>query len=234
MTLSRETAPGIEAGVTAAAPAAERTAAATAEFAAAGQTVPEGLTTILADRIRESIAVKQRLAADLEVVARVGQVLIEAFSRGNKLVLFGNGGSAADSQHIAAEFVGRFYILRRALPAMALTVNTSVLTAVGNDFGFRELFQRQVEALGREGDVAMGLSTSGDSENVVLGLRAARAAGMTTVGLTGQTRARIAQEADLCVAVPSTDTPRIQESHILLGHIWSEIVEQALFGTPGW
>lgn len=194
----------------------------------------EALTELMRARIEASISVKQALAADLDASGRVALTLVDAFRRGNALLLFGNGGSAADSQHIAAEFVGRFYLQRRALPALALTVNTSALTALGNDFGFDEVFARQVEALGRPGDVAMGLSTSGRSENVLRGLRAANAGGLISIGLTGSAPGRIGGEASLCVAVPSTDTPRIQESHILLGHIWSEVVEVALFGDPAW
>lgn len=194
----------------------------------------DALTELMRARIESSISVKQALAADLDASGRVALALVEAFRRGNALLLFGNGGSAADAQHIAAEFVGRFYLQRRALPALALTVNTSALTALGNDFGFDEVFARQVEALGRPGDVAVGLSTSGRSENVLRGLRAANAGGLISVGLTGSNPDRIGAEASLCVPVPSTDTPRIQESHILLGHIWSEVVEVALFGDPAW
>ena len=185
---------------------------------------------LVRERVEASIAVKRGLADDLGAALRVAEVLVEVFRSGRKLMLFGNGGSAPDSQHIAAEFVGRFYIDRRALPALALTVNTSALTAIGNDFSFHDVFARQVQALGREGDAVIGLSTSGNSENVVRGLRAAREAGLVTIAMTGANGGRMADEADLCVTVPSTDTPRIQESHILLGHIWSEIVEHELFG----
>jgi D-sedoheptulose 7-phosphate isomerase len=185
------------------------------------------------DRIESSVSVKSALARDLGVMVQVAGVLVDAFQAGRKLVLFGNGGSAADAQHIAAEFVGMFYIRRRPLSAIALTVNTSVLTAIGNDFGFDDVFQRQVEAVGEPGDVAIGISTSGRAENVLRGLRAASAAGMITVGLTGRTGGRLAGEVDYLATVPSDDTPRIQEAHITLGHIWSEIVEEALFGPPG-
>lgn len=192
------------------------------------------LASYVRERIAASIAVKQALAEDVDASCRVGLALVDAYRAGGKLLIFGNGGSAADAQHIAAEFVGRFYVQRRALPAMALTVNSSALTAIGNDFGFEAVFERQVEAFGRPGDVAIGLSTSGNSPNVVAGLRAARAGGLVTVAMTGSSGGRMAAEADHCVTIPSADTPRIQEAHILLGHIWSEMVEQALFGTPGW
>lgn len=187
------------------------------------------LASVVRDRITASVAVKQALADDPGHAVTIAAELIGTFRRGGKLLLFGNGGSAADAQHIAAEFVGRFYMDRRALPALALNVNPSVMTALGNDFGFDEVFARQVEALGRSGDLAIGLSTSGNSENVVRGLRAARAAGMLTVGMTGANPGRVGEASDLCATVPSADTPRIQEAHILLGHVWSEIVEEALF-----
>jgi D-sedoheptulose 7-phosphate isomerase len=183
-------------------------------------------------RIQSSIDAKEALARELDMVARIADVLVEAFRDGHSLMLFGNGGSAADAQHIAAEFVGRFYIDRPPLPAIALTTNTSVLTAIGNDYGFDHVFERQVQAFGRPGDVAVGISTSGNAENVVRAVRAARVIGMTAIGLSGRTGGRLASEVDHLVTVPSDDTPRIQEAHILLGHIWSEIVEQALFGVP--
>ncbi|MGC8773493.1 MAG: D-sedoheptulose-7-phosphate isomerase, partial [Conexivisphaera sp.] len=142
----------------------------------------------------------------------------------------GNGGSAADAQHIACELVGRYMMERRALPAIALTTNTSCLTAIGNDYSFDEVFARQVRALVRAGDVAMGISTSGRSRNVILGMRAARELGAGTVGLTGADGGELCSVSDVCVRVPSRLTPRIQEAHIAIGHIISEIVEVELFG----
>lgn len=194
----------------------------------------EGLDAYFGDRIAASIAAKQALAQELGPSIAVGLALVDCYQAGGKLLIFGNGGSAADAQHIAAEFVGRFYLDRRALPAMALNVNTSAVTAIGNDFGFESLFARQVEAFGRPRDVAIGLSTSGNSGNVVAGLRAAREGGLVTVALVGAKGGKMAEHADHVVTVPSNDTPRVQELHILLGHIWSEMVEQALFGTPTW
>jgi D-sedoheptulose 7-phosphate isomerase len=149
---------------------------------------------------------------------------------GGMLVLFGNGGSAADAQHIAAEFVGRFYLDRAALPAQALTVNTSSLTAIGNDYTYDQIFSREIEAFGQAGDVAIGISTSGNSRNVIEALRVAKRKDMVTVGMAGESGGQLKAETDYCICVPSRDTPRIQEAHILVGHILSELVEQAIFG----
>lgn len=190
---------------------------------------PVQLARLFQTRISESIAAKQELQEDLAGCIQVAELLIQAYQRGGKMLLFGNGGSAADAQHIAAEFVGRFYRERRALPAVALTVNTSTLTAIGNDYSFASVFARQVEAFGTPGDVAVGLSTSGNAHNVIEGVRAARRVGLVTVGLTGRGGGRLAHEVDHPVRIPSSDTARIQEVHILIGHLWSEAVEQALF-----
>jgi D-sedoheptulose 7-phosphate isomerase len=181
-------------------------------------------------QVRDSIHAKEALLEDLGPSLRVAQVLIDAYRAGNCMFLFGNGGSAADAQHIAAEFLGRFYIERPAMAAHALTVNTSALTAIGNDYSFSEVFARQVRALGRAGDVVVGISTSGNAENVLAGLAAAREKGMVTVALTGAKGGRARETADHWVGVPSDDTPRIQESHVMIGHIWSALVEAALYG----
>ena len=187
-----------------------------------------------AKSIEGSIAVKQRLLGDtvlISSIARVSEVSLAAIKSGNKLLLFGNGGSAADAQHIAAEFVGRFAFDRPALPALALSVNTSCLTAIGNDYGFEQVFSRQLEALARPGDVAIGFSTSGNSPNVLHAISTAKKMGLQTVALTGTPGGKLKQAADLdhCVCVPSSETPRIQECHILIGHIVSELVEQELY-----
>ncbi|MBI3475579.1 MAG: D-sedoheptulose 7-phosphate isomerase [Acidobacteria bacterium] len=185
--------------------------------------------------IEASIDVKKLLLDDAEIVsglAKVSQILVEAFQKGNKPLLFGNGGSAADAQHIAAEFVGRFAFDRPPLPALALSVNTSAVTAIGNDYGFDLLFARQIEALGRPGDVAIGISTSGNSPNVVQGIAAARKLGMHTVALAGASGGKLKATADYCLCAPSSDTPRVQECHILMGHIISELVEEAIFRGP--
>jgi D-sedoheptulose 7-phosphate isomerase len=191
-----------------------------------------------AKSIEGSIAVKQRLLGDrmlISSIARVSEVSLAAIKNGNKLLLFGNGGSAADAQHIAAEFVGRFAFDRPALPALALSVNTSCLTAIGNDYGFDQVFSRQLEALARPGDVAIGFSTSGNSPNVLRAISTAKKMGLQTVALTGTPGGKLKQAVDLdhCVCVPSSETPRIQECHILIGHIVSELVEQELFYAKG-
>jgi D-sedoheptulose 7-phosphate isomerase len=188
------------------------------------------LQAVISQLIEDSIAVKQRLLRYTELCAEVAEKLIQALKRGNKVLLFGNGGSAADAQHIAAEFVGRYYLDRPALPAHALTVNTSALTAIGNDYDYEHIFSRQIEAFGQAGDVAIGISTSGNSRNVIEALRAAKRKDMLAVALTGESGGQLKAAVDYCICVPSTDTPRVQEAHILVGHILSELVEQALFG----
>jgi D-sedoheptulose 7-phosphate isomerase len=189
-----------------------------------------------AERVRRSIeasiTVKQRLLSNAELVlaiATVSQILIEALKKGNKPLLFGNGGSAADAQHIAAEFVGRFAFDRPALPSLALSVNTSSITAIGNDYGFDLVFARQIEALGCAGDVAIGISTSGNSPNVLKALAVAKKMGLHTVGLTGATGGTLKSAVDYCICAPSNETPRIQECHILIGHTIAELVEQEIF-----
>jgi D-sedoheptulose 7-phosphate isomerase len=174
--------------------------------------------------------VTQQLLQETALYAEVAARLIAAFTAGKKVLICGNGGSAADAQHIAAEFVGKFYFDRPPLPAEALTVNTSSITAIGNDYSFDQVFSRQVEAFGAEGDVCIGISTSGNSRNVVEAFRVARSKGILTVAMTGASGGRLLVEADYCISIPSIDTPRIQEHHILVGHILCELVEQALFG----
>jgi D-sedoheptulose 7-phosphate isomerase len=185
--------------------------------------------SLIAASILGSVAVKQRLLSQVCQLKQVADVLIDAYRAGRKLLIFGNGGSACDAQHIAGEFVGRFGLDRRPLPAEALTANMCVLTAIGNDFGFDQVFARQVAASGNRGDVALGISTSGNSANVVEGLRTARQLQLITIGLTGQDGGQVKSEVKYWVAVPSQETPRVQEAHILIGHIWSELVEAALF-----
>jgi D-sedoheptulose 7-phosphate isomerase len=185
--------------------------------------------------IRASIAAKEKLLKDADIVQKVAEVsstLIRALKQGNKVLLFGNGGSAADAQHIAAELVGRFAFDRPPLPALALSVNTSCVTAIGNDYGFDLVFSRQIEALARPGDVAIGISTSGNSSNVLCAMAAAKRTGVKTVALTGCSGGKLRDAADQCIRVPCDETPRIQECHILIGHIISELVEEAIFGEP--
>jgi D-sedoheptulose 7-phosphate isomerase len=182
--------------------------------------------------IESSITVKQKLLSSVDVVssvARVSEILIEALRNGNKPLLFGNGGSAADAQHIAAELVGRFAFNRPPLPALALSVNTSCVTAIGNDYGFDLVFARQLQALARAGDVAIGLSTSGNSPNILRAFEVAKNLRVHTVALTGEGGGKLKGVADHCICVPSNETPRIQECHILIGHVVCELVEQAIF-----
>lgn len=184
---------------------------------------------IVAD-IQAHMAITQQVVGQTALLAEVATTLIAAFRAGKKVLLCGNGGSAADAQHLAAEFVGKFYFDRPALPAEALTVNTSSLTAIGNDYSFDVVFSRQVEAFGAAGDVLIGITTSGNSRNIVEAFRVARQRGIVTVGLTGASGGKLKEAADYCICIASTDTPRIQEHHILVGHILCELVEQALFG----
>jgi D-sedoheptulose 7-phosphate isomerase len=188
------------------------------------------LNALIQGKIIASIKVKQALLKQSRLLAQIADELIRAYRAGGKVILFGNGGSAADAQHIAAELAGRYYMDRKPLPAEALTVNTSILTAIGNDYGFEQIFARQVEALGNPGDIAIGISTSGNSPNVIEGIRAAKRKGMITIGMTGADGGQLKNEVDYCICVPSKDTPRIQEAHILIGHIWCELIERALFG----
>src|SRR5258707_9300778 len=186
----------------------------------------------IGNSIEASIAAKKTMLSDSQfvaTVAKVSEILVEALKQANKALLFGNGGSAADAQHIAAELVGRFAFDRPALPALALSVNTSCVTAIGNDFGFEQVFSRQLEALARPGDVAIGISTSGNSANVIHALTTAKKIGLHTIALTGRTGGRLRSEVDHCICAPSTEAPRIQECHILIGHIISELVERQIF-----
>jgi D-sedoheptulose 7-phosphate isomerase len=176
--------------------------------------------------IEEHIRVIQALHSQRPVLERVAAEMCRTILNGRKILWCGNGGSAADSQHLAAELVGRFLVERRALPSIALTTDTSILTAIGNDFGYEHVFRRQVEALGVSGDLIVGLSTSGNSRNVVNALTAARELGLFTVAFTGQGGGAMANLADEVLCVPSTATPRIQEGHILCGHMLCDCVEK--------
>jgi D-sedoheptulose 7-phosphate isomerase len=184
------------------------------------------------ERMRESIAAHRALLdGDLpERVAEVAGLIVAALGEGGKVLLFGNGGSAADATHLAAEFVGRFRFDRAPLPALSLGDNGSSVSGIGNDYGYEDVFARQVTALGSPGDVAIGISTSGTSPNVVAGLRAARAAGLHTVALTGAAGGDLPAEAERCLQMPSTDTARVQECYMLVGHLVCELVERTLFG----
>jgi len=185
----------------------------------------------IAAQLRESVKVKEAvLASQVDVIAGLAEALIACLKSGGKVLLCGNGGSAADAQHLAGELVGRFRRERRALAAVALTTDTSILTAVANDYGFDEVFARQVAALGRKGDALFALSTSGESPNVVKAIDTARKIGMKTLALTGADGGRMKSAADLCLCIPSTKAWRIQEAHITIGHILCDLVEEAMCG----
>lgn len=185
---------------------------------------------LVGQRFHESCSVKQALAGDLEftrLVITAADLMTDALHDGKTIFFFGNGGSAADAQHLAAELTGRYLRERAALAAVALTANTSVLTAIGNDYDYSSIFSRQIEALGRAGDVAVGISTSGTSANIVRGFVAAAEKGMRTIALTGKTGGQLKPLVECCFCVPTEETPRIQEAHILIGHILCELVERA-------
>lgn len=176
----------------------------------------------------ESAAAKKAVAeTQSAAIEQAAGWIVECLRSGGKLLFFGNGGSASDSQHLAAEFVGRYEKERRGLPAIALTTDTSILTAVGNDYSFETIFSRQIEALGRKGDLAFGLSTSGNSPNVLLAIQRAREAGLRTVALTGRDGGKLKSAADLSIVVPVQKTSRIQECHILIGHVLCELADEA-------
>lgn len=186
----------------------------------------------ISEAIQQSVSVKQKMLSDNGILDTIGEIAgtcSQSLCDGHKIMFCGNGGSAADAQHLAAELSGRFYFDRKPLAAEALTVNTSFLTAVSNDYSFEEVFARLVEGSGQAGDVLVGLSTSGNSENVVRAFQAAHRKGIITVGLTGESGGNLADLSDFIIRVPSSDTPRIQESHILIGHIICELVERNLF-----
>lgn len=193
--------------------------------------LPLMINPTVTDSLQESLSVKQAILENrvlLETITIVAGALSDALRRSRKVLFFGNGGSAADAQHLAAELVGRFERDRRALPAIALTTDTSTLTAISNDYSYESVFTRQLEGLGSAGDVAVAISTSGRSPNVLSAVRKARAMRLVTVGMTGSGGKELAAAVDHCICVPSERTSRIQEAHILIGHILCEIVEQML------
>lgn len=188
--------------------------------------------SIIEQRIAASIAVKNQLLEDKALVGRIGQFadrMSAVFEKKGKVLFCGNGGSAADAQHISAELSGRFYKNRAPLFAEALHVNSSFVTAVANDYGYDEVYARMVEAAGKPGDMLVAISTSGNSANIIRAIERAKSCGMIVVGMTGATGGAMAGMCDLLINIPSSDTPRIQESHILVGHIVCELVETALF-----
>lgn len=190
----------------------------------------EEMKNIVKRSFVESIEAKRRcLERNQESLIRAATMIVEAFNNENKLMIFGNGGSAADAQHIAAEFVNRFMIERPPLPAMALTTDTSILTSVANDYTFDDIFSKQIKALGMEGDVAWGVSTSGDAANVLAALKIARDRGLRTIGMTGSSGAKMAEVAQVLIMVDAKNTPRIQECHITMAHIICELADYQLF-----
>jgi len=183
--------------------------------------------------VAASIETKQKIFKDdmlIDEIAKVAALCVACYQNGKKTLLAGNGGSAADAQHIAAELVGRYGFDRPSIPSLALTTDTSNLTAIGNDYGYDKVFSRQLEGMGNEGDLFIGISTSGNSQNILNAFESAKAKGIITVALTGRDGGRMAQMADTAIIVPSEATPRIQESHILIGHILCDIIEKTLFG----
>lgn len=188
---------------------------------------------MIIQRIKESIEVKQKVLSDEALIRRIqesAQLIINAYLSGNKTLFCGNGGSAADAQHLAAELSGKFYLDRSPIQAEACHVNGSFITAVSNDYGFETAYARHIQAVGKRGDVLVAISTSGNSENIFQAIRTAREIGFKCICLSGATGGRMAELADVLINVPSADTPRIQEAHILIGHIICELVESDLFG----
>ncbi len=180
-------------------------------------------------QIKDSSATQFACLGQSKLIANISSLVIAAFRNGHKLFLFGNGGSASDAEHIATELSGRFKLERPSLPALSLTANTSTLTAIANDYGFEMLFSRQLEGLASKDDVVIGISTSGNSPNVINGLKFANSIGATTIAMTGKSGGKLREIAAHCLCIPSEDTPRIQEAHILIGHILCDLVEQDLF-----
>lgn len=191
------------------------------------------LKNYIAQQLQDSIDTKTRVLRDESLMAEILQVTaacIRTYQNGGKVLLAGNGGSAADAQHIAAEFVSRFNFDRPGLPSIALSTDTSMLTAISNDYGYENVFRRQLQANGKAGDLFIGITTSGRSPNIVAALAECKKLGITAVGLTGSKGRELKQQCEYCIAVPSTETPRIQETHIAIGHIICAAVEEALFG----
>lgn len=187
-------------------------------------------TQLIDQCVAESLRVKSQFFAENAArIADTAEKISEGFRKGRKVLLFGNGGSAADAQHIAAEFVGRFIPDRPSLPALSLSTDTSVLTALGNDYGYDKVFSRQIESLGLAGDTAVAISTSGNSPSVLAAIDAARLKGLFTIGFTGESGGKMNDRLDVLFRVPSRMTPRIQETHLLLGHILCELVDRSLF-----
>jgi len=188
------------------------------------------MKNIVLNILEESINIKSKfIKSNIDLIVEASEKLAYSLASNKKILIFGNGGSAADAQHLAAEFVNRFQIERPPLAAMALTTDTSVITSIGNDYGFDEIFEKQIRALGNKDDIAWGISTSGNSPNVIKGMNAAKDMGLFTIGFTGQGGGKLAECSDMLFAVESDKTARIQETHITLGHIFCDLTERILF-----
>lgn len=193
----------------------------------------ENLNSYIKSHFADSIKVKNEILNNENLISLIKEaalMIINAYKNGNKTLLAGNGGSAADAQHIAGEFVSRFYFDRPGIASIALSTDTSILTAIGNDYGYENLFARQVQAQGNKGDVFIGISTSGNSKNILKALEICKEKGILSIGLSGDSGGAMNELCDICIKVPSSCTPRIQEAHILIGHILCAIVEEELFG----
>ncbi|MBZ7942858.1 D-sedoheptulose 7-phosphate isomerase [Campylobacter molothri] len=193
----------------------------------------ENINSYIKGHFKDSILTKEQILKDenlIKLIKNVSLEVIKAYKNGNKTLIAGNGGSAADAQHIAGEFVSRFYFDRPGIASIALTTDTSILTAIGNDYGYENIFSRQVEAQGVKGDVFIGISTSGNSKNILKALESCKKKEILSIGLTGESSGTMDTMCDYCIKVPSSCTPRIQESHIIIGHIICAIVEEELFG----
>lgn len=186
---------------------------------------------VIEDIINESIKVKEALKSISPVILEAVQVIEKAINNGNKILLCGNGGSAADAQHIACEFIAKLMKRRKSLPAIALTTNTSILTAISNDDSFEEVFSRQIEGIGKKGDVLIAISTSGSSPNILKAVQMAKEIGMKTIGLTGEKGHKLQSVTDICIKVPSSNTQRVQECHITIGHIICEMIERKILNS---
>lgn len=191
------------------------------------------MKTFIKEQIKNSYQTKQKLLEDkliIETIKQVAEITIQAYNNGNKTLIAGNGGSAADAQHMAGEFVSRFYFDRPGLASIALTTDTSILTAIGNDYGYERVFARQIQAQGNRGDIFFGISTSGNSPNIIEAIEECKEKGIVTVGLVGEKVCKMDEICDYIIKVPSSETPRIQESHLLIEHMICALVEEAIFG----
>jgi len=193
----------------------------------------ENINSHILNQIQASIEIKKMILNNsqfINLLTLISEKAIEIYNNNKKILIAGNGGSAADAQHLAGELVSRFYFDRPALSAIALTTDTSILTSIGNDYGYEHIFSRQIEAVGQKGDMFIGISTSGNSPNIIKALEICKAKEIKTVGLTGQTGGEMASLCDYCIKIPSDETPRIQECHIMIGHIICSIIEEIIFG----